>query len=161
MKKIFFPLACLLLILSSCKKSVSGGTLTAYINGTMETFNTNAVAELTSGGGAYKLAIGGSAGDPASTDQIYLAITGVNNIVPGNYSAVSASGDVAVMAYQKPGNIGYSADDHFNNPVKITISSISGSNVQGSFTGNLILVLGASSDSTKTITNGTFNVSLQ
>ena len=158
MKKLFFVLAISTLTFSACKKgNDDGGTgnnLSASINGTTMTFNNSLVASNTSAGGAYGMQIVGFSGTPGTSDALYLVVYSSSAITPGTY----VDGQSATISYNtQPAGTVYSNALSATNPISITITSISSTNVSGTFKGDIFA--GASiSGAKKVLTNGQFNV---
>jgi hypothetical protein len=161
MKKIIFPVVCSLLIFFSCSKSASsasGGSITATVNGSNQTFNTSALAISEAASGAYSLAITGFEGAANNSNQVTIGIAGSSPITTGTYTTFGSAADEVSMVYSLPGNIEYAA---ISNAPQVTITSISTTNVQGTFSGILTLYSGTSSTTTESVTNGKFNVSIK
>lgn len=164
MKKLILFLlpVCLLLVLSSCsKKSTPSpsvtGTFTVTINGTPETFNVGAVAQAVSSDGSYNLTLLGTQ-SASVTNSMYIAITSFSPIIAGTYTG--AGSDAAMSYHLASGAVYQYADDDAAAFSTVTIKSISSTNVQGTFSGNLNLISG-SGPATQTLTNGTFNLRVE
>jgi len=159
MKKILLFSACVVLAFASCKKDSAKKTastsITATIDGSNMNFSTGATAQSISEGGIYSLQIIGDYGSGTSAQGIVVAIETDKPIVKGTYSTTDTSSIIDVTYVQNTST---------SNPVSfstvdvgsITITSISGTNVQGTFSGTL--VSDQDNTTTKTVTNGKFNV---
>ena len=168
MKKIFILPIALLLFITSCKKSSSGssvsGAITANVDGTPTSFNTEAVGFLVNSGGVYQLSLTAFQGAVSSSNQITIAVAGSAAITPGTYGDQPSSGapDEVSLAYvQQPGSILYGASGTGTDTASVTITSINASEAKGTFTGGVTLISGSGSPTEHIITNGKFDVKLQ
>lgn len=167
MKKVLLLTLCIIVTLTSCKKSASVApvnTLSASFNGTTESFNTNLFAQ--NGAGITlnsSLSILGANGSSSSADILTIDLITNNNITTGTYTNApnGTNGSVSIV-YQigsftlvNPNEYITDANGNYNTTVKIT--SINGKNVQGTFTAQLLYTDGKT---VKTVTNGVFNVNL-
>jgi len=142
-----------------------GGTITAIIDGatTPTTFNfgDTAVVDNTSFPGYTILDISGAASATSNeTIDIGIAVPGASLPAPGTYD-VSGTGLTYFLAgdYLDPVLTDYSAITTGTNPTPtftVTITSITATRVQGTFTG--ALWENGSGPATKTFTSGTFDV---
>lgn len=157
-----------LVLLSACKKSSSssstpgGGTITATIDGTPTTFNNVLIAKDTAYMGAYVLTISGATSLNSSETAVSITVDGTSSIAAGTYS-IGASGnttDLPGLSYSQGSTFVYSTDVTGTYPSSVVITSISKTNVQGTFSGTLILGLGTGA-TTKSITNGKFDVNFK
>jgi hypothetical protein len=161
-KLLILPVA--LLIITSCKKSTSGttasGTITATIDGTPTNFNTDAIAVRTNVSGVYQVAINGYQGAISTSNQISIGIGGAVSVTAGTYGDVPgpAPDEVSLVYIQQPGTGEYAAIGTSPDTATVVITSISASEVRGTFFGGLVLSSGSTSPSTHTITNGSFDV---
>jgi hypothetical protein len=164
MKKLFLISACFVLAFSACKKdsaksssSISAG-ITATIGSSNFNFSTAATAQATTGSGIYTLQVLGETTTGSSAQGVSISIESDKPIAKGTYS-ISAS-DTSSFT-----QVTYVENASISNPVSfssesgtVTITVISGTNVQGTFSGSLL----SDQDGTTTeaLTNGKFNVSL-
>jgi len=156
-----------LVLLASCKKSSSssssgGGTITATVDGTQMTFNNILVAKDTSYMGAYALSFAGASSLTANTPELSLTVDGTSPITTGTYTlnATSPTTDLPGLAYAVGSSLVYGSDISGTNSTTVVITSLSKTNVQGTFSGMLTLQLGTGA-TTKTVTNGKFNVNFK
>ena len=169
MKKLFILPVFALFVFASCKKSSSSpssgtGSISATIDGKAETFNTDALAINSSSNGVYEIAIAGYQGAVGTSDQMGLAIAGTSAITAGStYTFGTAAPDELSIGYlQSSGTIEYADDINSNtNVATVTKTSLTSTNIQGTFSGMLMLYSGTSSATTKTVTNGKFNVNFK
>ncbi|HTD99441.1 MAG TPA: hypothetical protein VK668_09135 [Mucilaginibacter sp.] len=158
---LFLPLFALL-VLFSCKKSSKSsintvGTITATIDGNQQTFNVGATAQLQNNGGSNSLSIIGVQGSGNSNSLIML-VTNNGPITTGTYTGADSK---ANLSYTTTNSLIYQNDDSdVNSNATIVISSITSTNVQGTFSGKLVLITGNGA-ATATITSGTFNLAVQ
>jgi hypothetical protein len=164
MKKLRLLLlpCCLLFALLSCKKSSTSptsvtGTMTATINGTAQTFNVGAIANLQSAGGTYTLGMEGLSAASGSANSMIISITTTSPIVAGTYTASSSAANVSYT--QANANV-YQYDGSSGSGPSVVIKSISSTSVSGTFTGTLQLINGSGASSVA-ITNGAFNLKIQ
>jgi hypothetical protein len=166
MRKIFIlPITLLLVItITSCKKSSSGsvsGAITANIDGTPTSFNTEAQAVLTNAGGVYEVSIIGFQGAVSTSNQIGIAVAGTSPITAGTYGdnpSSNAPDDVSLTYTQQPGGYLYGASGTSPDTASVTITSISSTEVVGTFTGGMVLISGSTGTNSHTVTNGKFDV---
>jgi len=170
MKKLF-AIAVLGLVLVSCKKSSSpGSSIQATINDTAHNFTV-----LTNGSvydaGSY-IRIGGVDGtNGATANQISFVIRSNQAIVPGVYTDtanyvslptvenfVSITYGPVLQPIVAPFN--YGTAGLAKSPVTVTVTSVSQTNIQGTFEGTIYLGADSSYHQNKVITNGKFNVAL-
>ncbi len=176
MKKLFFVFFCVLFVLYACKKSVSTfyGTITATVNGTVDTFNANVIALKDSISGTYSLSVvgfqsayGDSLAGGFESAEIGFQITDSSRVTTGTYITDSTTGRLVAMRYT-PSNT-YAYDSVTANapspPPSVVITKITAANVQGTFSG--LTFYSDSSYATNNamvtkaiITNGTFNVNI-
>lgn len=161
--KLFFLPLCLLVVFSSCKKHASDsvtatGTITATIDGTPQTFNFGATAHLDNTAGFNTLSIIGIKSASAS-DSMIIEVTSASPIAAGTYTGANSEADMSytitagTLVYQFDGSNQASSTD-------VVISSISATNVQGTFNGTIELIYG-SGPASKTVTNGKFNLTIK
>jgi len=151
---------CLLLVLFSCKKHSSTpntvGTLTVTIGGKAQTFNVGAEAHLDHTGDFYSLGIIGVQSTTASNSLI-LTITSQAPITAKSYTDANSE---AQMSYTMTSGSIYQDDGTGGTSATITIKSISTTNVQGTFSGNLAIINGDGA-ATQALTSGTFNLAIE
>lgn len=149
--------------LNSCKKDDKEATvstsISASIDGTATTFN-NAVGLTGTVGGVKFTSVTGTASNKA-----VISITLNGTITAGKtYSAAAANAsDKPLLLYAPDDN-----DDYFNDDsntaklVSVTVTSISATNIQGTFKGNVTntISIGNGTGKIKSITNGKFNVTI-
>jgi hypothetical protein len=161
LKLLLLPL-CVLFVFTSCKKSSDSptsvtGTMTATINGTAQTFNVGAIANLQSSGGTYTLGMEGLSAASGSANSMIISITTNSPIVAGTYTAASSQANVS---YTQANSNVYQYDGSSGSGPSVIIKSISGTSVSGTFTGTVQLING-SGPSSAVITNGAFNLKIQ
>jgi hypothetical protein len=165
MKKLILLLPlCLLLVLSSCSKKstptpASGGTgtITVTIGGSAETFNVNAYATYQVLDGLNFITLYGSKSS-GSADKIEVAIVNPSIVNGTTYTGVASQ--VQLTYTLASGAIYQYADDDAAAFVSVLIKSFTGTNVQGTFSGNLNLISGTGA-ATQTLTSGTFNLKIE
>jgi hypothetical protein len=147
--------------LNSCSKdknATPSATVTANVDGTATTFNTNAIAVTGSVSGTSITNIQGTAANGAT-----ISITLSGKAVAGKtYTSTAASDDDKPIILYSLKDDDYFNDDDIKKIVSVTITSVSSTGVQGTFKGaltNTIIVgTGSGTTKTKTITDGKFNV---
>jgi hypothetical protein len=160
MKKLFAIAVLGSVMLVSCKKSSSGsggigtGTIQASIGGTTHNFTTGAQATSL---GTGTLIITGLEG---TSNSFSIELDGNNAITTGTYTA--STNTVASLNYVQglSGGITYSNDGNPSDPISVIVTSISATNIQGTFTGSVFLN-GDSNAAEKTVTAGKFNVAIR
>ncbi|HVW13542.1 MAG TPA: hypothetical protein VHB54_06975 [Mucilaginibacter sp.] len=170
MKRFLLPAICIVLIFTSCKKKsevIPVGTLSADIGGTTMTFNAYATYSIPVNSTNNQLNIGAntSAGSSANFN-IWIHPSG-GQIVKGTYTNAGLGNNPDPIVgmdyiYPRPSGTGtklYLSDPNNVQPVSITITSITASNVQGTFTAALL----DDDNRTKTLSviNGKFNVNIR
>jgi hypothetical protein len=165
MKKILLFTICIALAFSSCKKSssdVPANTISATIDGVDESFNTNPIAEL---GTAIRLnsnlLISGGNGSGTGSDSMAITIESNNTIVKGSYTN-AGSDFISVLYNNGPFSLAnptyYTTDVTGVYPTTVVITSMSSTNIQGTFSGKLLFNKGTT---VKTVTNGKFNLTIK
>jgi hypothetical protein len=157
-----------IVILSSCKKSNSnsstsgGGTITATIDGVQTTFNNILITKDTAYLGAYILTFAGATSLTSSSPELSLTVDGTSPITTGTYSLGSSgnTADLPGISYAQGSSLVYGNDITGVYSSSIVITSLSKTNVQGTFSGTLTLTLGSGAN-TKTVTDGKFNVNFK
>jgi hypothetical protein len=157
------------ILLFSCKKSASSGngsgTISATVNGVNETFNTEALAVQLNTAGTYFIEITGSQGTVGSSDQLTFSIGGTQAIIPGTYqiSTSNTSRDATYLTFTQyasgSGNEYITDPPNATYPFTVIITSVSSTNIQGTFSGVGGNINGG--PNTETLSNGKFNVSIK
>ena len=162
MKKLSLLLLpmCLSFVLSSCsKKSTPSpsitGTITVTIDGSAQTFNVSAAARIQNISGVNVLNIFGTQ-STGSTNSIAMSVVN-SSITAGTYTGVGSQAQISYALAS--GTVYQYADDDAAAYATIVIKSISSTNIQGTFSGNLNLI-GGTGAATETLTNGTFNLNI-
>jgi hypothetical protein len=168
MKKLLLFTICVTLAFSSCKKSSSdipANTISATVDGVDESFNTSPIAELgTAISLNSNLLISGSNGSGTSSDSMGITIESNNTIVKGSYTNASTNNSsyVSVLYNKAPFSLSnpniYSTDINGTYPTTVTITSMSSTNIQGTFSGKLLFKDGTT---VKNVTNGKFNLTIK
>jgi len=168
MKNTLLFAICLLFIVSSCKKS-GGNTptvtnsISATVDGVNVNFNTVATAVRDTTQPSF-LTITGYTAASGARAEIEINVQSNTSGLTGTYLSLNPinSAGFATLFYNNllagSGNQLYvSNSGGINSYTTITISSFSKTNVQGTFSGRLILV---GDTTTHTVTNGMFNVAV-
>jgi len=164
MKNILLPVL-MLLLFSACKKNSSTpnmqNTISAVIGDNQQSFNSALQAKSTSTpGGGSQFVLTGANGTGATANVLTVTITSPSQITPGTYATQENGTNkqgAAVMLQQKGLALVYKSDVFATQTFSVTISSISSTNIQGSFVGSLVLSEGYGPGGI-TVTRGTFNV---
>ncbi|MGZ3777614.1 MAG: hypothetical protein ACXVI9_08435 [Mucilaginibacter sp.] len=171
MKKFLLPLFCILFIFNSCKKKTDVlpvNTISATVGGTAMNFNSKVQALYSinneTGGTvlwitgytgtdnlAGSMAISIAASDKSSFKVGTYNISSISNQAPVFIELIYGSGDPSINPSQQP----WLSDTNAVQPATITITSVSGTNMQGTFSGVLLHWFGSDN---KTVANGKFNV---
>lgn len=154
-------------LVASCKKSnhsstPAGGTITATVDGTPMTFNNILIAKDTSYLGAYAITMSGISSLTASAPELSLTVDGPAAVTTGTYS-INSSGmttDLPGLGFSQGTTLVYESDVSGTYSTSVVITTLTKTNVQGTFTGTLTLQLGSGA-ATKTITDGKFNVNFK
>ncbi|MGZ3751161.1 MAG: hypothetical protein ACXVB0_05375 [Mucilaginibacter sp.] len=163
MKNLRFLLFAAFYVLISCSKdnTVAPNTITATISGSTgisagtEKFTIR--VEVTKNPGnpsGYQYGIGLTAfnADPNKAEDIGIYLYSANPITAGIYKFAD---NKAFLSFAiNPSDFDYISDETQSNPATITITSISGNNVKGTFSGTLK----GTNDRFVTIADGKFNV---
>jgi hypothetical protein len=167
MTKTAAGLFLMMVVFSSCGKSSSnpnsgGGTITCTIDGTAMTFNNIVIAKDTAFMGAYLLTLSGTNGTGASAAGFSLGVDGTSPVTTGTYKIgpTGNSTDAPALGYSQGSSPVYEEDISGTYESSVVITSLSKTNVQGTFSGTLTLLNG-SGPATKTVTNGKFNVNFK
>ncbi len=157
---------CIVLALASCQKSATNksvNTISATIDGMNESFGASVATQMSNAAQAsYSVSIAASTGTGTNADALSIFVSSNNKIVTGTYTNIpDSSGNFLQIVYLK-GAIGtpvtYNTDYAGTKPSSLTITAISSTSVQGTFSGQLILTNG---DSAKTVTDGKFNLKIK
>jgi hypothetical protein len=170
MKKALILSAFILFIFTSCKKKtdvIPLNTITATVNGIALTFNANVTGGKGSAEGITTIHVTGytTTDNTAAVIGISISSTDANALQTGTYTFTSTNVHPTVYPYlvyntpndntsQQP----FNTDPTGIQPTTITITSISSTNVQGTFSG--ILVHPTVDGTSRTATNGKFNVNI-
>jgi hypothetical protein len=160
MKKLFAIAVLGSVMLVSCKKSSSGGGLgegnvQATINDTTTTFN---IAGGTSTNGGKEIDITSANGTGSTATQFEIDIQDTSAaITTGTYHDKSLNNTGFFLTL--PSGDYYDNAELVTNPITITVTSISSTQIQGTFQGDIYLNEDSASTK-KIITNGKFNVKL-
>jgi len=179
MKKILLFSACVLLAFASCKKdsskTSSSNSITATVGGSNSNFSTNAIAELAADSGAYVLAVGGSTGTSSSAQSVVVSLLSDAPFVKGTYTFDASTDPNTITVLPSVTYLTNTSGDEssefdsstvidlqdstLSTTCTITITAISSTNIQGTFSG--LLVNEGDGTTTKSVTNGKFNVALK
>jgi hypothetical protein len=169
--KNLLPIAfCALLFLYSCTSNKAEVTpqiaISAVINGKYETFNFKDTARSANANVIYVCGT-----NDTTSDKIIFILGSPVSLTTGTYASHSANSNYFQMLFgQGPGftfdnyYYTYNIIDGQSYDGTVNITTISQTNVQGTFSGTLVLESSVLSNGTrpvKTITNGKFNLSIQ
>lgn len=160
MKNLLLFATCTAFFFYSCtsnKATITPQTgISATINGTNEKFNDKDSIRTIGTTGIY---FSGGDGTTVTSNRIAFYISNPSNVTPGTYT--SPTSPIQIF-YEKGGPF---TNDYFYNegsafPVTITVTAVSSTNIQGTFSGKLILesMVNDETPETVTITDGKFNV---
>ncbi len=149
----------------------SGYTFQCKIDGALKTFNVGTVAAKQTIQGTTAYTIGGKATTGTDLEVFALTIT-MNNgtLAPGTYAIDDASGNFFVAGqYMFPSGqqaLQAGSGDTSDNPFSITVTSISSTEIAGTFKGKMAQIdvtnpNPPTNPPTKTITEGQFKVKFQ
>lgn len=144
---------------SSCKKDkkvTPSATITADVNGTATSFNTNALAVKGTEGDTQITAVQGDG--PNGT---HLAIT-INGTVTAGTTYSATGNNEPILLYSNTDDNFLNDDSSTTNAVSVTITSVSSTSIQGTFKGdvtNTVINPDNHAAISKSITNGKFSVS--
>jgi hypothetical protein len=168
MKKILLVCVCIAFVLYSCNKNSAiapTSYISATINGTNEMFGTIDSGLYRSNANSYSVSLSALSGTTANADKMELYLANPTQITTGTYALTTTWNPPfePLIIYKINGSSNF-ADDFVvdytgNHPAQITITSISSTNIQGTFSATLVAA--DNSGNTKTITNGTFNVDIK
>ncbi|OOQ60051.1 hypothetical protein [Mucilaginibacter pedocola] len=159
---LLFVVAFATISVSSCKKdsdNKSASTISAKVDGTATTFNTNAFAATGSVNGLSFTAVQGTA---ANGSQISVTING-SPVVGKTYSNTATSDDdkpVIMFSSSNADDDTFFNDDDAANQATVTITSASATRIKGTFSGGLSEFSLDGAASKKVITEGTFDVAI-
>ena len=173
MKILLLLLIYIPILVTSCKKSTPvtpESSISADVDGIKETFNTNAtavasVSNLLGTGNVHILIISGKETSDSGSDIINVIVTSASAITKGTYPvmtgvppAYSATSVSFIQGYET-----FFPTQNVTLQNLITITSISSTNVQGTFEVALSGAVASTSPvyTNKIITNGSFNVSIK
>ncbi|MBS1519976.1 MAG: hypothetical protein JST50_03180 [Bacteroidetes bacterium] len=151
-------LAIATITLNSCKKKDEkpSYSITATVDGKVTNFNTNAAAVSATVQGLSLTTITGQASD-GSTISILLDATPTAG---KTYISTAANQEDQAILELSTSTDDFINDDTSSNVVTVTVNSVSATAVQGTFKGGLVsTTVGNGTPATKSVTNGTFNVS--
>lgn len=151
-------IVCVVITLNSCKKKDAqpAYSITATVDGKVTSFNTNAKAVTASLQGATLTTIMGQASDGTTISILLNAAPTVGK----TYISGSTDPNSQPVLQLSTSTDSFLNDDSSSNLVTVTVNSVSSTSIQGTFKGDLASVaIGNSQPVTKSITNGTFNVS--
>ncbi|MDB5157659.1 MAG: hypothetical protein JWR50_2366 [Mucilaginibacter sp.] len=164
MKKTLLIAFCLSLFLFSCKKSEAPkNTVTLSVDGANKKYSVGAVATI----GDYiaegsNLFLAGYTNENNIAESIQITISANSSIAKGVYRNDGKNGALRIIYYPSDYTLAkqnsYITDLSGIYESTVTITSISNSNVQGTFSGQLVLNGG---NTVKTISDGKFNVNIQ
>lgn len=165
---LFFAIG-IALIWLSCKNGTEvvdlNSPIVATINQVTENFNTVDSSGYRNTSTYYSAFISARNGTMATADKMELDIYSPNPIAVGTYMLTKDyNPPFGILIIYKVNGSSNFADDYVvdytgNHPASITISSLSSTNIQGSFSGTLVAA--NNSGATKTITNGKFNIAIK
>lgn len=162
MRKII-ALSSLVLLLMSCKKnsddsSVAANSIQANIGGTTYNFNVSAKATKMDGTGYHFISIAGADANSASANVIGIIANSNVPVTTGTYNENDAVnyGSLSFSVNISTGNT-YIDAGSTTNPVIVTITSLTSTNIQGTFKGDIYLG-GSTSAAKKVVADGKFNV---
>ena len=164
MKKYLFIAACIFQVLTSCKKATdiaASNTISATIDGVDESFSTSPSAQLSTGVTLNSnLGIYGTNGSATGADALSITLQTNKTIATGTYTSGSSSIGAVQILYSHGTFSLVSPNTYTTDPTgtatTVTISTLTNTNVQGTFSGKLF-----QGGSSKTVTNGKFNLTLK
>ncbi len=167
-KLISLVTATTVLFFSACKKDpldIPLGTFSVSIGGSKTTFNVQSKAVRSGTAGSYMLTIHGFKKDPASSStDMKLIITSPNPITSGTFTENPSSGNTLVRIEHFQEFIfglgtGYASYRSNSNPCTVTISSIAGASLKGTFKGDIQSGVAGAPGEKVVLSSGVFNVS--
>ncbi len=162
MKKIVPFLLSATVLFSACSKddkSSASAAISSSVDGTTIDFNVNAKAVRSQTSGFYSVTITGFQSSSAS-NQIAIVLTSSSPIAAGSYTETDATGQKLSSVNFVQSGTPYISYMSATNPSKVTISSITSTAVQGSFSGDVFMATTSGISTTKkVITKGQFNLS--
>jgi hypothetical protein len=164
MKNLKFLSFALLFAFLSCskEKTIAPNTITAIISGTTETFAVRVQVTKNPGnpdGFEYGIGLTAFNADAVKADDIGVYVYSHSPIVAGTYKFAyppsNANTSSSFLSYAvNPSDFDYIPDETKSDPSTIVITSMTSSNIQGTFSGTLK----GTDDRAVTIVNGKFNV---
>lgn len=165
MKKVLLIALSVLFSFAGCKKSGNDkalvNTISATVDSVNETFNSNVTASQTSINGINILNISGKKTADTNLVAIGIIIDTSAVITEGSYPVKTGVGFNGTYISYVQGYLTFLPDSNTTVPNSITISHITNTNVQGTFRVTLSCSAFGTNLTTKTITNGKFNVSIK
>ena len=167
MKSILTLSIILSVLFFSCSKSSSNGggtasgTLEADVDGTHMVFSKFATATREHVGTLYSISFAGFQGAAGSSNEMTFAVGGTDSVIAGTYLGNYANPqlDMSSIFYYDGGITNYATTGTSPDTCIVKITSMDQNNVQGTFSGNVLLNSGAGGATAHhTITNGTFNL---
>jgi hypothetical protein len=164
MKKLLLVAACFLVVLYACNKTGEkpNVTVSATIDGTDKTFNTDDSLGYKNTDTVYSATVTAASDPSATADKLELFIASPKKLAPGTYALTKPwTPPYEPLIVYKPNGSNNSSDIYVvdytgGHPAEITITAISGTGIQGTFDG--VLVNASNNGITKTFTNGKFTV---
>ncbi|HVX24835.1 MAG TPA: hypothetical protein VHB70_00735 [Parafilimonas sp.] len=159
----------LLISFAACKKDSGGSSgyyVKANVGGTQKNYTSTPLGIVQNDGGSYSLTIEAGAGG-SSLEGLALEINQTSGaIAAGTYDELSGGSNYAIASTYNPGSSDVSAifgaglKLPTSQPLQIVITSISNSQVSGTFSGEYYDNSGTGTDSLL-VSNGSFNVPIQ
>ena len=147
--------------LNSCKKdkdTTPSATISASVNGTATDFSTGALAGKASVNGITLTTIQGTA---ANKTGISIALYGTVTAGKTYSNNASNDDDKPILIFETNDDQYFNDDASTTNVVSVTITSVSSTEIAGTFKGDLVTIAaGNDAPKTKSITNGKFNVKI-
>jgi hypothetical protein len=168
MRTLTFLAACVVVFLCSCGKNpllAPGSSISATINGIPEKFNFIDSVGYSNTGTWYTMTVTGKSSAADSADMIELSVFSKTPITTGTYSYLPTTQQelppsTVLIVYKLKSSTNFLNDyvvDSSAGPITITISQLSKTHVQGTFSGTLAVAAG-DSGSTKVFTDGVFDL---
>lgn len=137
--------------------------MSATVDGVAKNFNNIVLAKIIDqGNGEYSMVLGGTTGTAASSDILTITVDGDRQIAAGSYTltVTPTTHYLPALGYTINETNNYMSDVTGTLATNVTITSITSTNVQGTFNGGVVLYNGTGA-ATKNITNGKFNVNFK
>ena len=156
----------LLSILFACKKTVDVGlhSASAVVNNEAVTFTNTYAFKDTPFTNVYEVLVWGQYGTGSNLHKIVLDIQSAKPVSNGIYttlSALASNGGSPSINYILPNGAIYANVNYSTSNATITVTSITGTSVQGTFGGTLNLTSNGTGPATSTITDGKFNATFK